>query len=170
MERESVTVAPEPGGEPAGDSVEEQDHSACLYSVAVSTPEPGGGPTTDPVEEQKRYQRALDLLSEGRFENAAIAFGEFLDAFPLSRYRDDATFWMGECLYALRRFESALGEFRKLVENHPDSSMVPGARLKIGFILHELGCPEEAEKELKSLVGSTSGTIEAELALDRLLE
>lgn len=139
-----------------------------VSGAAAPEPEGGGGPAIDPVEEQDRYQRAFDLLSEGRFENAATAFAEFLDAFPESRYRDNARFWKGECLYALRRFDPALIEFRKLVEDHPDSSRVPGARLKIGFILHELGRTGEAAEELKALVEAAPDTSEAKLARDRL--
>ena len=133
-------------------------------------PKPGGEPAMamDPLEEQERYRLAFDLLSEGRFENAATAFSEFLDAFPQSRYRDNARFWMGDCLYALRRFEPALSEFRKLIEDHPDSSRIPGARLKIGFILHELGRTGEAVEELRALVDSAPDTSEAKLARDRL--
>ena len=133
-----------------------------------AAPEPEGEPALDPVEEQERYQLAFDLLSEGRFENAATAFAEFLEAFPESRYGDNARFWKGECLYALRRFEPALQEFRKLVEDHPDSSRIPGARLKIGFILHELGRPEEAAAELRALIEAAPDTSEAKLARDRL--
>ena len=122
----------------------------------------------DPVEEQARYQRAFDLLSEGRFERAAAAFGAFLDAFPESRYRDDATFWQGECLYALREFEPALEKFRALVETHAESSRVPGAKLKIGFILHELGQSAEAAATLRDLVSTAPESSEAKLARDRL--
>ena len=155
---EGAAAAPErepPGAAGSGDE-------------APAAPAPAGEAAADPVEEQDRYQLAFDLLSEGRFENAAAAFAEFLDAFPESRYRDNARFWKGECLYALRRFEPALQEFRRLVEDHPDSSRVPSARLKIGFILHELGRPEEAVEELRALVESAPGTSEAKLARDRL--
>ena len=122
----------------------------------------------DPVEEQAGYQRAFDLLSEGRFERAASAFGAFLEAFPESRYRDDATFWQGECLYALRQFEPALEKFRALVETHAESSRIPGAKLKIGFILHELGQSAEAAEVLRDLVKSAPDSSEAKLASDRL--
>lgn len=154
-------AAPEP--EPAGAAGPGGEGSGA-------DPKPGDEPATatDPLEEQERYRLAFDLLSEGRFENAATAFSEFLDAFPQSRYRDNARFWMGDCLYALRRFEPALSEFRKLIEDHPDSSRIPGARLKIGFILHELGRTGEAVQELRALVDSAPDTSEAKLARDRL--
>lgn len=137
---------------------------------ASSAPAPGGRDTLrpDPVEEQSRYQVAFDLISEGHFERAADAFAQFRADFPDSRYGDDAWFWQGECLYALRRFEPALREFRALIENHPDSPRVPGAQLKIGFILDELGRSEEAAEVLEALVQAVPGSSDAKLARDRL--
>ena len=58
--------------------------------------------------------------------------------------------------------------FGGLVESHPDSSRIPGARLKIGFILHELGRSAEAAEELRSLVEAAPDSSEAKLARDRL--
>ena len=127
-----------------------------------------GAPRYDPVEETSRYQLAFDLLSEGHFEQAAAAFADFRADFPDSRYRDDAWFWEGECLYALRRFGPALEEFQALVEHYPDSSRVPGAQLKIGFILHELGRSEEAAAVLEALVEAVPDSSEAKLARGRL--
>lgn len=169
----AAVAAPGPGareesGAPAAPDREPPGAAEPGDEASGTAPESEGEPAVDPVEEQDRYQRAFDLLSEGRFEDAATAFAGFLDAFPASRRRDDARFWTGECLYALGRFEPALIEFRKLVEDHPDSSRIPGARLKIGFILHELGRPEEAAEALRALVEAAPDTSEAKLARDRL--
>lgn len=156
----AASAVADPGGStaPASDS----RSSGESEPVAESTPR------YDPMEEQGQYQRAFDLLSEGRFERAAKAFTEFLAAFPESRYRDNAMFWKGECLYALRRFDPALEEFTALVETLPESSRVPGAKLKIGFILHELGRAAEAAEVLRNLVETAPDSSEAKLARDRL--
>ncbi len=160
----SVPVA-EPGADAAAASPGEEPDDA-----ASGDPEPAPASPSpyDPVEEQAQYQLAFDLLSEGRFERAAHAFTDFLADFPESRYGDNARFWKGECLYALRKFEPALEEFRSLVASHPDSPRIPGARLKIGFILHELGRSEEAAQELRALVEAAPDSSEAKLARDRL--
>ena len=136
----------------------------------AAEPEPAGGGVRgyDPVEEQARFQLAFDLLSEGNFERAAGAFAGFRADFPDSRYVDDAWFWQGECLYAIRRFEPALEEFRALIDHHPDSPKVPGAQLKIGFILHELGRSGEAVEVLEALAEALPESSEAKLARDRL--
>ena len=167
---EAAAAVADPGRpvDESGETGESRPASPDDAAAGVSGPVRESPPRYDPVEEQARYQLAFDLLSEGRFERAANAFTEFLDAFPESRYRDTARFWKGECLYALRRFEPALEEFRGLVESHPDSLRIPGARLKIGFILHELGRSEEAAQELRALVEAVPDSSEAKLARDRL--
>lgn len=174
----SVPAAAEPGADTAAASLGEEPGEgepgetgpAVPDDAASGDPEPAPASPSpyDPVEEQARYQLAFDLLSEGRFERAADAFADFLADFPESRYRDNARFWKGECLYALRQFEPALEEFRSLVASHPDSPRIPGARLKIGFILHELGRSEEAAEEFRSLVEAAPDSSEAKLARDRL--
>lgn len=189
MSRRAAPPAPVPedaeGRAPAAESASRADAGpvpdpASLGEEGASEEEagpvsgPGGGdaepgaPRYDPVEEQSRYQLAFDLLSEGYFEQAAAAFAEFRADFPDSRYRDDAWFWQGECLYALRRFGPALREFQALAENQPDSPRAPGARLKIGFILIELGRFEEAVEVLEALVEAVPDSSEAKLARDRL--
>ena len=163
------TAAAGPGEKP-GEGESGETGPAAPDDAASGDPEPA--PTSpspyDPVEELAQYQLAFDLLSEGRFERAANAFTDFLADFPESRYGDNARFWKGECLYALRKFEPALEEFRSLVASHPDSPRIPGARLKIGFILHELGRSEEAAEELRALVEAAPDSSEAKLARDRL--
>ena len=163
------TAAASPGEEP-GEAEPGETGPAAPDDTASGDPEPAPASPSpyDPVEELAQYQLAFDLLSEGRFERAANAFTDFLADFPESRYRDNARFWKGECLYALRRFEPALEEFRSLVASHPESPRIPGARLKIGFILHELGRSEEAAEELRGLVEAAPDSSEAKLARDRL--
>ena len=174
--REAVPSGPDSPEGSGHSGVRDEDAAADTLRAPDSTGGPPGGADShrespspyDPVEEQAHYQRAFDLLSEGRFERAAAAFEAFLGAFPESRYRDDATFWQGECLYALRQFGPALEKFRVLVETHAESSRVPGAKLKIGFILHELGQPAEAAQILRELVNTAPDSSEAKLARDRL--
>ena len=173
---ETAGSASSEGRETPGTDATVASTAAATTSVAESGSGSAGTPAAsaetpsayDPVEEQAQYQRAFDLLSEGRFERAAAAFSDFLVAFPKSRYRDNARFWKGECLYALRQFEPALEEFRALAEDHPESPRIPGTQLKIGFILHELGRTSEAADVLRSLVESAPESSEAKLARDRL--
>ena len=164
------TAAGSPGEKP-GEGGSGETGPAAPDDAASGDPEPPGlaSPSPyDPVEEQESYQFAFDLLMEGRFEQCADAYTKFLADYAESRYRDDARFWKGDCLYALRRFEPALEEFRTLVDDHPQSAKNPDARLKIGLILHELGRSAEAVEELRALVEAAPESSAAKFARDRL--
>ena len=122
----------------------------------------------DPVKEQAAYQRAFDLLKEGRYEQAAKGFQAFLAEYPTGHYADNAQYWLGEAYYVTRQFQPALTEFRKLKENHPASSKLTHAMLKIGYIHDEMGNVDKARKALNELVTNHPNTTAARLASERL--
>ena len=145
---------------------------ATLPSSAAGTPPTAvptpGAPTVDPVKEQAAYQRAFDLLKEGRYEQAAKAFKAFLAEYPAGDYADNAQYWLGEAYYVTRQFQPALVEFQKLAENYPASSKLTHAMLKMGYIYDEMGQAEEARKTLHQLTVSHPKTTAARLASERL--
>ena len=85
--RPAATSAPDPTGD------------ACDHADARST----GG--VDPFAEQQAYQSAFDLLKSGRYEDAAVAFQQFIAEFPAGTYADNAQYWLGETFYITRRFD-----------------------------------------------------------------
>ncbi len=119
-------------------------------------------------EEQAEYDKALAILREGRYEDAAMTFSQFLTRYPGSTYADNASYWLGETYYVSRDFDRALATFGKLVENHPQSPKLPDARLKIGFIHYEKKDWTSARRELDGLVADHPGSTAARLAGDRL--
>jgi tol-pal system protein YbgF len=119
-------------------------------------------------EEQAEYDKALAILREGRYEDAATTFSQFLTRYPGSAYADNASYWLGETYYVSRDFDRALATFGKLVENYPQSPKLPDARLKIGFIHYEKKDWASARSELDGLVADHPGSTAARLAGDRL--
>lgn len=154
----------EAGGQPPASGA---PAPAATPGAAGTTPaaEPSGG---DPLAEQAAYQRAFDLLKEGRYPQAAEAFTAFLKAYPDSGYADNAQYWLGEARYVTRDFKASLREFQRLVARYPDSGKLTHALLKIGYSHHELGNLAEARKVLADLVREHPGTTAARLAQDRL--
>ena len=67
-----------------------------------------------------------------------------------------------------RRFDEALGEFQRLVAQHPDSQKLTHAMLKIGYIHDEQGRPGDARKVLTQLTERFPKTTAASLARKRL--
>ena len=128
-------------------------------------------PTTgiDPFAEQQAYQSAFDLLKSGRYDEAAVAFQQFIAEYPTGSYADNAQYWLGETFYITRRFEEAIQEFERLVSMHPNSQKLTHSLLKIGYAHDELGNKAEAERVLGQLMEGHPQTAAAGLARKRLL-
>jgi tol-pal system protein YbgF len=120
------------------------------------------------AEQQEVYEKALAILREGRYGEAATAFNQFLEKYPGSAYSDNAYYWLGETYYVTRDFDRSLAAFKQLAAAYPMSPKLPGARLKIGYIYYEKQDWAAARQELGSLVTGYPGTTEARLADDRL--
>ncbi len=99
-------------------------------------PAPAAAPVNT-AEQQAEYEKALAILREGRYVEAATAFNRFLEKYPGSAYSDNAYYWLGETYYVTRDFDRSLAAFKQLVGAYPMSPKVPGARLKIGYIYYE---------------------------------
>lgn len=119
--------------------------------------------------EQADYRKALAMVRDGQFEEAAESFNIFLDNYPDSSYADNANYWIGETYYVTRDFEPALEIFTGLVKNFPDSPKVPDTRLKIGYIYYEQHDWPAAHEELSSIVSTYPDTEVAQLANARLM-
>ena len=59
-------------------------------------------------------------------------------------------------------------EFQRLASGYPNSTKLPGALLKIGYIHHELGDRAEAERVLSDLRARYQDSAAAKLALKKL--
>jgi tol-pal system protein YbgF len=139
--------------------------------VMVAPPPVAPAPAAAPVntaEQQAEYEKALAILREGRYVEAATDFNRFLEKYPGSAYSDNAYYWLGETYYVTRDFDRSLAAFNQLVANYPMSPKLPGARLKIGYIYYEKQDWTAARKELGAVVTGYPDTTEARLADERL--
>lgn len=137
---------------------------------ASTTADSGGGAESNANADRAAYDAAFELLKDGRYSEAASAFGDFVEKYPKGPYSDNAQYWLGESRYVTREFEAALDAFRKVVANYPESAKVPDARLKIGYSLYELDRLEEAREVLQKVIQEHGNSAVARLAEERLLK
>ena len=165
-----VITSPPLGTSPgaATDTAPVSPPAAGLQVGPTATPDPAAGVVVDPAQTRKEYQKAFNLLKEGRYQRAIDAFAAFLAVYADSEYADNARYWLGEAHYVMRQFKPAIDEFQRLVTNHPNSPKLTHAMLKIGYILHEMGEKEQAKKVLTDLKRRFPGTTAARLAEERL--
>jgi len=127
-------------------------------------PVPGGS-------DRDNYQVAFELLKEERYDQAAASFKEFLAAFPDSQLVGNAQYWLAESYYASNDYEQALSDFRVVVDDHPRSTKVPDALLKMGLCNYNLQRWDDARLTLTRVQQEYAETTAARLAgqyLDRM--
>jgi tol-pal system protein YbgF len=123
----------------------------------------GGG-----ASEQDQYQAAFELLKEGRYDEAAAGFTQFLAVFPSSDLRDNAQYWLAETHYVSQDFVTALDGFQGMVTDHPASRKIPDAWLKIGYCNYELKRWDDARQALNVVTSGFPESTAARLAGQRL--
>lgn len=124
-------------------------------------PVPGGG-------DRANYQAAFELLKQGRYDQASLAFRQFLAAFPGSSLSDNAQYWLAESYYVTQKYKEALPEFETVIAKYPQSRKIPDALLKMGYCNYELKRYEAARKALSTVVQNYAETTAARLAGQRL--
>jgi tol-pal system protein YbgF len=131
---------------------------------------PAVSATTDIEENVARsaYERAFNLLKQGRYESAITSFKVFLESYPNASYADNAQYWIGEANYATKNYKVALEEFKKVLDNYPNSPKRADTLLKIGYTYAELGDKNHAIQTLSSITSTYPNTTAARLAQKRI--
>lgn len=98
------------------------------------------------------YRNSLDLLYAGKVDSAEKGFTEFLAKYPEHPYADNAQYWLGECQYYRKDYNSAITEFNLVLTNYPSGDKVCDATLKIGYSYIQLGDVDNGVKYLKEVI------------------
>jgi len=160
------------GGEPISAAPGAESAAPMVGVVpAPGAPAPATAPAPAPGtagDDRASYQAALELLRQGRYDQAETAFTQFLADFPQSELADNAQYWLGETHYVKREFEAALAAFQLVLERFPNSRKVPDALLKAGFCQYELQQWADARASLEAVVERFPDSTAARLASQRL--
>ena len=125
-------------------------------------------PSVTMSEERAAYQKAFDMLKEGRYKSANAAFRRFVAKYPDSSYAGNSQYWLGESNYVTRQFEQAVKEFEAVLNKYPASNKVPDAMLKLGYTWYELHQFDAAKSILAKLRQQFPKSTAARLAGKRL--
>lgn len=181
LEREggasSMTPALSPGAAAAGSRPPLTTANTPNMPAPAAMTEAGNTTTTtvpaavDPQQleqEREAYQKAFELLRELRYEQATVAFRDFLVKYPNGRYAHIAQYWLGEAAYARRDFVQAIKDYEALLQNHPRSAKRAEAMLKIGYSYQELKKLDESKKMMEQLIELYPDSTEAGQARNQL--
>lgn len=133
-------------------------------AAAVAAPSPASG------NEKERYQQAYDTLRNGHNAQAVKMFESLLADFPAGEFADNAQYWLAEAHKINRDYDKARSAFNRVVSQYPNSSKVPDALLKLGYIESDLQNQVKARDYLTRVVTSYPGTTAAHLASKKLAQ
>jgi tol-pal system protein YbgF len=161
------TINPSDNVKSMPNQVSRQTNSQGRSPVAAATTRTTSVAAPD-INERKAYNKAFDLLKEGRYEQSIKAFQGFMEQYPQSGYADNAQYWLGEANYVSRKYKVAVEEFNKVINHFPSSPKVSGATLKLGFAYYELGDWKQSRQTLQKVLKQYPADTSARLAETRL--
>ena len=90
------------------------------------------------IDEIELYRSAFTDLRNKKYKDALNKFTAFIKIHDASDFSSNATYWIGECLYAMENYEGALINFAYVIKNYPDGNKLGDSKLKIGYSLYNL--------------------------------
>ncbi len=90
------------------------------------------------------YDTAYAWLLQKQYEQAEMAFRQFLQSHPRHALVPDAIFWLGESYFQRTRHREAAEQFLKVSTEHAKAAKAPDAMLKLGVSLNALGARDQA--------------------------
>lgn len=108
----------------------------------------------DVNEQEKKalYEDALSLYKKADYNAAIERFTYFAIRFPYDNLAANALYWIGECYYAQKKYDSAVQYFHRVVTDYSNSNKVAAALLKESMTLKELGMEKEANAAYEELL------------------
>ncbi len=144
--------------------------SQLRQARAPLSPPPAARNTRDFGDPRAEYQRYYEALRAGNHAYAVTGFRNFVERFPGHDFADNAQYWLGEAFYDQKNYKSALVEFRKVVDDHPQGNKVPDALLKLGYCYRQMGESDKAKQVWEQVMRVYPKSNPALLAATKLRE
>jgi tol-pal system protein YbgF len=90
------------------------------------------------------YDLAYGLVLQRQYEQAEMAFKQFLQAHPKDRMAANATYWLGETYFRRAQYPDAVEQYLKVYRTYNSSKVAPDSMLKLGLALRGMGQPDQA--------------------------
>jgi len=105
-----------------------------------------GTPAAHAGEDGKLYKKGLYFARSGQAEFAFMQYRTILLKYPDSRYREDATFAMGEYFFAVNDRVAAKEKFTEYVRDFPEGK---GKIFALAYLLKIAGLEEDKDSSQK---------------------
>jgi len=148
---------------------EEEPRAAGQPTEGEQRPE--GGAETQPLlpaDETGAYQTAYSDFLRGEYSLALTGLRQFLRNFPNAEKADDAQYYIGECLYNLGDYQTAVEAYDAVVQRYPGTQYEIGATYKKALSFLNGNQTAQGVILLQQLIINHPDANEARLAREKL--
>lgn len=123
-------------------------------TASASAPAAAARPLAQTAQrgEEAAYQAALKAARSGHTAEGIRLFQDFLQKYPNGKYKANADYWIGECLYAQGKYQDALSQFQNINSSYPRHHKNADALLKAGMSLTKIGDSAGAQQKYRQLL------------------
>jgi len=118
--------------------------------------------------ERQAYQQSFELIRKGDYQEAEVAFTNYIKTFQDSNFIDDAKFWLAQSMYSQGAYNSALELFESIQKDYPQSEKIMESKLKAGFCHFELGNIDKSIQTFQQIITDYPNSSVARLASEKL--
>jgi TolA-binding protein len=112
----------------------------------------GAAQGTEQVADRARAGLAWSQFEAGRWQEAAIAFQQVLDANPTGPQAAEAALLRGRALEHLEQYDDALAMYTQVADRYPDASRAAESLLRAGRLNEQLGHLEQARNQYAAIL------------------
>ncbi len=150
---------------------EQSKKDVSEQDIAQETEEKKETPPPAPVKTatvKTKYDQGLSLYKNKKYQQAYIAFIEYLDANTTGSLAVNARYYAAESLYQQKEYESAILEYQKVIVEYPQHDKVPVSLYKQGLSFEKLGDKETARSVYNKLMDNYPNSDQVQSAQKRL--
>ncbi len=149
---------------PAVPPISESPPNPAIVKAAKAPPTDATPKPVSPQTDSAAYEFAFSLLSNKQYDQAAVAFKDYLINHPDGQFVPNAHYWLGDIYFQQKNLKQSELELNLVISQYPASGKAPDAKLKLAFIHAQQGNTELAKQELRSIMTQYPGSSAAQLA------
>jgi len=143
-------------------SVGRLENGLARFQINRESPVPKASETPRSLDDYTHLLNTANArFQKGRFQEAAVSYGEALTMYPAGGLSDQAHYRLGMCMCRFGKPDSALEHFRAVVTSFPGSRYYARAALEMSYLLMSQKNYSQARRILYLIIGSRN-RLEAE--------
>src|SRR5215472_12804538 len=130
----------------------------------------GAAPSGPAPSADMLYSNGLRDIQSGKYDLARSEFQDYLKYYGKTDLASNAQFYIGEIYYRQKKYQEAISEYDKVINNYPKSFKLAPARLHRATAMLQLGQKASAIRELREIIKLFPGSEEDRYARAQLKE